>query len=60
MMHVLHFSQLIQHAENLGGEIDKSSNKIGIIEVFPFKFQERRGRLRETSGLHVGMWIVRR
>ncbi len=40
VMHTLLFPKLIQHAENLGGEIDKASNRRGIIGAFPFKFQD--------------------
>jgi arylformamidase len=40
VMHTLLFPHLIQHAENLGGEIDKALNKRGIIGAFPFKFMD--------------------
>jgi len=40
VMHVLLFPHLIQHAENLGGEIDEAANRRGIIGAFPFKFED--------------------
>ena len=40
IMHIMLFPRLLLHAENLGGEIDKASNKRGIIGAFPFKFMD--------------------
>jgi arylformamidase len=40
VMHIMLFPHLIQHAENLGGEIDEAANKRGIIGCFPFKFED--------------------
>src|SRR3989449_8281385 len=39
VMHVMLFPHLIQHAENLAGEIDEAANTPGVICAFPFKFQ---------------------
>ncbi len=40
VMHIMLFPHLLQHAENLGGEIDEAANRRGIIGAFPFKFQD--------------------
>jgi len=46
VMHVLLFPHLIQHAENLGGEIDEAANRRGIIGP-SFQVRRRGDRLCE-------------
>jgi arylformamidase len=40
VMHTMLFPHLIQHAENLGGEIGSVLNRRGILGAFPFKFMD--------------------
>lgn len=40
VMHTMLFPRLIQHAENIGGEIERVVNRRLVIGAFPFKFQD--------------------